>query len=73
MLEKRGQPVLGVHVVTSNKSCRLSSVVVRALDLYREIMSLTPGPHCRVATLGKLFTLMCLCRCKWSSGGVSDS
>ena len=46
----------------------------RALDLWSRGCRFDSRPaHCRVATLGKLFTPMCLCRCKWSSGRVSDS
>ena len=49
---------------------RTSAVICTGCD------GITPGcrfnsrpAHCRVTTLGKLFTPMCLCRCKWSIVG----
>ena len=34
------------------------------------IASSIAGHHCRVTTLGKLFTPTCLCRSRWSSGSM---
>jgi len=50
----------------------LGGVVFRSSDswLRGEIDSWLP--HCQVVILGKLFTPMCLCRCKWSSSRVLD-
>jgi len=60
-----------VHSIPSSRW--LGSVVVRALDLWSRGRRFDSRPaHCRVATLGKLFTPMCLCRCKCSSGTVSN-
>jgi len=47
----------------------LGGSAVRVLDTRLKGPQFNFQPvHYQVATLGNLFTPMCLCRCKWSSG-----
>ena len=51
----------------------LGSPVVRAFDLQLDGCKFNSRLwHCRVTTLGKLFTPTCLCRSQWFSDGMID-
>jgi len=51
----------------------LGNLVVRALDLQLDGCEFDSRPPCcRVTTLGKLFTPICLCMLWWSGGGMSN-
>ena len=65
----------GCHNNDDNKRLYgwLGSLMVRALDLQLAACEFNSRPqHCRVTTLGKLFTPTCLCRSQWFSGGMTD-
>ena len=52
----------------------LSGPLFRALDSQLSGCEFNSWPlHCPVTTLGKLFTLICLCRSQWLSGSMAGS
>ena len=53
------------------KNWWLGNVVVRALDSQLDGCNFDFRlPRCRVTTLDRLFTCICICRSQWSSGGM---
>ena len=64
-----------IHSVQCMLSRRVHTreLVVKALDLQLEGCKFNSRPwHCRVTTLGKLFTPTCLSRSQWFSDGMID-
>jgi len=63
--------IITQYLIQSPSSCVVLSTEPESWSRDHEFDS-RPS-HCWLVTLDKLFTPMCLCRCKWSSGGVLDS
>jgi len=62
-------PWISAHRKYMYKYPKLGGSAVRALDTRPKDPRFNAQPmYYQVTTLGKLFTLTCMCRCKWSNG-----